>query len=88
MSLPRSGQCLQLLGASFPRSTTNQKHYSLCSKGFCLRSLRKLGQEQKYRKDGTGRGEKEMLARKPHDFENLRSWANAGFDWWGAGSVD
>ena len=31
---------------------------------------------------------KEPLARKPHDFEKLRSPTNAGSDWRGAGSVD
>ena len=31
---------------------------------------------------------KELLARKPHDFEKLRSWANAASDWRGFGSVD
>ena len=29
-----------------------------------------------------------MLARKPHDFEKLRTPKNAAFDWCGAGSVD
>ena len=38
--------------------------------------------------EGEGRGEKETLARKPHDFEKLRSPTNAAFDWCGAGSVD
>ena len=37
---------------------------------------------------GRGRGAKETLARKPHDFEKLRSPTNAAFDWCGAGSVD
>ena len=31
---------------------------------------------------------KEPLARKPHDFEKLRSWANAASDCRSAGSVD
>ena len=31
---------------------------------------------------------KETLARKPHDFEKLRSPTNAASDWCGAGSVD
>ena len=31
---------------------------------------------------------KETLARKPHDFEKLRSPTNAPSDWRGAGSVD
>ena len=35
-----------------------------------------------------GRGKKETLARKPHDFEKLRSSTNAASDWCGAGSVD
>ena len=29
-----------------------------------------------------------MLARKPHDFEKLRSPTNAASDWCGVGSVD
>ena len=37
---------------------------------------------------GRGRGRKETLARKPHDFEKLRSPTNAASDWCGAGSVD
>ena len=37
---------------------------------------------------GRGREAKETLARKPHDFEKLRSPTNAAFDWCGAGSVD
>ena len=37
---------------------------------------------------GRGRGMKEPLARKPHDFEKLRSPTNAASDWCGAGSVD
>ena len=37
---------------------------------------------------GEGRGKKEPLARKPHDFEKLRSPTNAASDWRGAGSVD
>ena len=37
---------------------------------------------------GRGRGEKETLARKPHDFEKLRTPKNAAFDWCGASSVD
>ena len=49
-------------------------------------SSRKLGQEQQKMNDG--RGKKEPLARKPHDFEKLRSPTNAASDWRGAGSVD
>ena len=37
---------------------------------------------------GGGGGKKETLARKPHDFEKLRSLTNAASDWCGAGSVD
>ena len=37
---------------------------------------------------GRGRGTKEPLARKPHDFEKLRSPTNAASDWRGACSVD
>ena len=37
---------------------------------------------------GEGRGKKEPLARKPHDFEKLHSPTNAASDWRGAGSVD
>ena len=52
-------------------------------------SSRKLGQEQKKHEwRGRGRGAKEPLARKPHDFEKLRSPKNAASDWRGAGSVD
>ena len=38
--------------------------------------------------EGRGKGVKETLACKPHDFEKLRSPTNAAFDWCGAGSVD
>ena len=52
-------------------------------------SSRKLGQEQKkHERLGRGRGTKEPLASKPHDFEKLRSPTNAASDWRGAGSVD
>ena len=53
-------------------------------------SSRKLGQEQKEKNEwrGRGRGTKEPLARKPHDFEKLRSPTNAASDWHGTGSVD
>ena len=33
-------------------------------------------------------GKKETLARKPNDFEKLRSPTNAASDWCGAGSAD
>ena len=44
--------------------------------------------EKKKEWGGRGKAAKEMLARKPHDFEKLRSPTNAVFDWRGAGSVD
>ena len=47
-----------------------------------------MGREQKSNDGGGGRGKKEPLARKPHDFEKLRSPMNAASDWCGAGSVD
>ena len=34
-----------------------------------------------------GRGEKETLIRKPHDFEKLHLPTNAASDWCSAGSV-
>ena len=37
---------------------------------------------------GEGEGKEETLARKPHDFEKLRSPTNAASDWCGASSVD
>ena len=47
-----------------------------------------LGQEQKKKNDGGGRGKKETLACKPYDFEKLRSPTHAASDWCGAGRVD
>ena len=41
--------------------------FSLRSKRFRVSSSRKLGREQKRGMRGSGRGEKEKLARKPHD---------------------
>ena len=61
---------------------------SLRSKRFLTSLSRKLEQEQKKERRGRGRGMKEPLARKPHDFDKLRSPTNAAFDWRGAGSVD
>ena len=63
---------------------------NLHSKRFRASSSRKLGREQKKRMRGRGKGAKETLARKPHDFEKLRSPTNAASDWRGAGtgSVD
>ena len=67
-----------------------QNTNSLRSKRFLASSSRKLqGREQKTKEwRGRGRGMKETLARKPHDFEKLRSPTNAASDWCGAGSVD
>ena len=62
---------------------------SLRSKHFRASSSRKLGREQKKKEwRGRGRGKKETLARKAHNFEKLRSPTNAASDWRGAGSVD
>ena len=61
---------------------------SLRSKRFRASSSRKLRREQKKGMTGEGEGKKEMLARKPHEFEKLRSPTNAASDWCGAGSVD
>ena len=62
---------------------------SLRSKRFRASSSRKVGTRAKKREWlGRGRGKKETLARKPHDFEKLRSPTNAASDWCGAGSVD
>ena len=58
---------------------------------FCssLHSKRDETRAQKKKKwGGRGKGAKETLARKPHDFEKLRSPTNAASDWRGAGSVD
>ena len=63
---------------------------SLRSKRFRASSSRKVGTRAKEKKEWRrrGRGEKGTLARKPHDFEKLRSPTNAASDWCGAGSVD
>ena len=72
---------------------TKEEFQSVTSDLACVASVssqgssRKLGQEQK-KNEGRGRGKKEPLARKPHDFEKLRSPTNAASDWRGAGSVD
>ena len=51
--------------------------------------VEKVGTSRKKKEwRGRERGEKETLARKPHDLEKLRSPTNAAFDWCGAGSVD
>ena len=44
--------------------------FSLRSKRFRVSSSRKLGREQKGGMRGSGRGEKEKLARKAHDFDS------------------
>ena len=62
---------------------------SLRSKRFRASSSREVGARAKLKEwRGRGRGKKEPLARKPHDFEKLRSPTNAASDWCGAGSVD
>ena len=62
--------------------------HSLRSKRFRASSSRNVGTRAKKREwQGRGRGKKETLARKPHDFEKLRSPTNAASDWCGAGSV-
>ena len=64
---------------------------SLHSKRFGASSSRKkIGTRTKKNKEwwGRGKGAKETLARKPHDFEKLRSSTNAAFDWCSAGSDD
>ena len=66
----------------------------MCSQLACVASVsarvRRERWDESKKKEwrGRGRGEKETLARKPHDFEKLRSPTNAVSDWCGAGSVD
>ena len=63
--------------------------YSLGSKRFRASLSRKVATRAKKMNDGEGgRGKKETLSHKPHDFEKLRSPTNAASDWCGAGSVD
>ena len=52
--------------------------------------VRRESWEESKKKEWRGRGrrKKEPLARKPHDFEKLRSPTNAASDWCGASSVD
>ena len=65
-----------------------QNECSLHSKRFRASLSRKLAREQKKKEmRGKGKGAKEMLACKPHDFEKLCSPTNAAFDWCGAGST-
>ena len=61
-----------------------------CIASVSARVRRESWDESKKKKEwgGRGKGAKETLARKPHDFEKLRSPTNAAFDWCGAGSVD
>ena len=54
----------------------------------CVASVSSRGSSRKLGQEGRGRGKKEPLAHKPHDFEKLRSPTNAASDWRGAGSVD
>ena len=63
--------------------------HSLRNKRFRASSSRNVGTRAKKREwQGRGRGKKETLARKPHDFEKLRSPTNAASDWCGTCSVD
>ena len=66
----------------------NGPPFSLRSKRFRASSSRKLEREQKKEWRGRGRGKKEPIARKPYDFEKLRSPTNAASDWCGASIVD
>ena len=61
-----------------------------CIASVSARVRQESSDESKKKKEwgGRGKGAKETLARKPHDFEKLRSPTNAAFDWWGAGSTD
>ena len=61
-----------------------------CVASVSARVRRERWDKRKKKKGMTGRGggEKETLARKPHDFKKLRLPTNAPFDWPGAGSVD
>ena len=76
------------------REDKNRYHVTLSlailhmCKRFRMSSSRMFEWEQKKKWQGRGRGEKEMLAHKPLDFEKLRSPINAASDWCGAGSVD
>ena len=85
--LSKYGNCTRLF--KIKNELRIRKNSSLRSKRFRARSSRKLGREQKKKKwRGRGKGKKETLARKPHDFEKLRSPTNAASDWCGAGSLD
>ena len=59
-----------------------------CVASVTVENVRTRAKKKKKRWRGKGREEEETLARKPHDFEKLRSPTNAAFDWCGAGSVD
>ena len=59
------------------------------SKRFRASSSREVGARAKIKgMTWEGEGKKEPLARKPHDFEKLRSPRNAASDWCSASSVD
>ena len=68
---------------------TSWLYIILRSKRFLARIVKKTGTRAKKMNDGGGGwGMKEPLARKPHDFEKLRSPTNAAADWRGAVRVD
>ena len=81
---------MRLVSIKITINKNSNKYVSLCIKRFRASSSRKVGKRAKKKKNdgGGGRGKKETLARKPHDFEKLRSFTNAASDWCGAGSVD
>ena len=64
--------------------------YIACVASVSTRVRRESWDESKKKKKwrGRGRGEKETFARKPDDFEKLRSPTNAASDWCLAGSID
>ena len=63
--------------------------YLACIANVSTRVCRESWDESKKKKLwGRGKGAKETLAHKPHDFEKLRSPTNAAFDCCGTGSVD
>ena len=72
-----------------PLAVNNSPAVLACVASVSARVRRERWDEgQKKEWQGRGREEKETLARKPHDFEKLRSPTNAAFDWCGAGGVD
>ena len=72
------------------RRIINTRHSVACIAGVSARVCRESWQESKKKKEwgGRGKGVKETLAHKPHNFEKLHSPMNVAFDWCGAGSVD